>query len=86
MIDSSGERHLWRLEWIIRREMNGEEKDSPLVGAFWGTHDGGLPMKQVVSHWTGTALGWRVSAEVLEFFVDSFECHFVWSFLLYVTG
>ena len=67
MIDSGGERHFGWLEWIIRWEMNGEEKDTPLVRTFWGAHDGGLPMKQVVSHWSGTALGWRVPAEVLEF-------------------
>jgi len=77
VVDSSGEGHLWRLEWIIRWEMNGEEKDAPLVRAVRWTHYGGLPMEQVVSHRAGTALSGRVSTQILEFFVDPFECHFV---------
>jgi len=77
MIDSRGERHLWRLEWIIRGKVNGEEEDSSLVRTLWRTHDGGLPMKQVVAHWTCAALSRWVSAQIGQFFVDPFECHFV---------
>jgi len=81
MIDSSGECHFRRLEWIIRGKVNGEEKDSALVGTLWGTHDGGLPVKQVVANWACAALGGWISAKILEFFVDSFECHFfLWLF------
>ena len=42
MIDSSGECHFWRLEWVVRGEMNCEEEDSSLVWTVWGTHDGRL--------------------------------------------
>jgi len=45
MIDTRGEGHLGRLEWIIRGKVNGKEEDSSLVRTLWRTHDGGLPMK-----------------------------------------
>jgi len=77
MIDSGGERHFWRLEGVVSWEVYGEEKDTALIGALWGSHDGRLPMEQVVADGAGTALSWRVTTEVLKFFVDSFECHFV---------
>jgi len=77
MIDSGGERHFGRLEGVVSGEVDGEEKDTALVGALWGSHDGRLPMEQIVADGAGTALSWGVTTEVLEFFVDSFECHFV---------
>jgi len=77
MIDSGGERHFWRLKGVVGWEVDGEEKDTALIRALWGSHDGRLPMEQVVADRAGTALSWRVTTEVLKFFVDSFECHFV---------
>jgi len=65
MIDSSGERHFGRFEWIIRGKVNGEEKDSALVRTLWGTHDGGLPVKQIIAYGACAALGGRVSAKIL---------------------
>ena len=46
MIDSSGERHLGRLEWIVSGEVNGQEEDSSLVWTIRGTHDGRLGKRQ----------------------------------------
>jgi len=65
MIDTRGERHLGRLEWIIRGKVNGEEEDSSLVRTLWRTHNGGLPMKQIVTHWPRAALGGWVPAQIL---------------------
>jgi hypothetical protein len=62
--------------------VNGEEENTALVGAVWGAHDGSLPMEQVIPNWTGRALSWRVTTQVLQFFVDTLERHYL---LLSVT-
>jgi len=77
MIDSGGERYFGRLEGVVGREVDGEEKNTALIGALWWSHDGRLPVEQVVADGAGTALSWWVTTEVLELFVNSFECHFV---------
>ena len=48
-----------------------------LEGALRGSHDGGLPVKEVVADGSGGALGGRVAAQVLKFLVDSLQSHFV---------
>ena len=48
-----------------------------LEGALRGSHDGGLPVKEVVADGAGRALGGRVAAQVLKFLVDSLQSHFV---------
>ena len=58
--------YLWRLERIVRGEVNGEEEDSSLVWALWGSHDGGLPVEQVLADGAGAALSGRVTTEVLK--------------------
>ena len=42
MVDLSSEGDLWRLEWIVRGEVDGEEEDPSLVRTVWRAHDGGL--------------------------------------------
>ena len=42
------ERHLGRLEWIVGREGNIEEKDAAGVGRVFGTHDGSLPVELIL--------------------------------------
>ena len=66
MIDSGGERHFWRLEGVVSGEVDGEEKNTALIGALWWSHDGRLPVEQVVADGAGTALSWWVTTEVLE--------------------
>lgn len=39
--------YLRRLEWIIWRKMYSYKKDTPCIGAIWGTHNGRLPVKHV---------------------------------------
>ena len=71
MIDSGGERHFGRLKRVVSGEVDGEEKDTALIGALWGSHDGRLPMEQIVADGAGTALSWGVTTEVLEFLKQS---------------
>ncbi len=41
---------LWRFEGVVRGEMDGEKEYSALVGALRRSHDGGLPVEQILSH------------------------------------
>ena len=66
MVDSGGERYFGRLEGVVGREVDGEEKNTALIGALWWSHDGRLPVEQVVADGAGTALSWWVTTEVLE--------------------
>ena len=59
--------HLGGLERVVRGEVDVEEEAAASIGRIVGTHDGGLPMKQVISHWSSAALGWWISTKVLEF-------------------
>ena len=34
--------YLWWLEWVVSREVDGQEENSSLVWAVWWAHDGGL--------------------------------------------
>jgi len=45
VIDASGEVDLWWLEWVVCREMDGEEEDSARVWRVTRTHDCGLPVE-----------------------------------------
>jgi len=56
-------------------EVDVEEEDSALERGVGGAEDGGLPVEGVVAHGPGTALAGRVIADVLQFFVDSFQGH-----------
>ena len=59
--------YLWRLEWIVRGKVNGEEENSSLIRTFWGSHDGGLPMEKIVAHGASRALCRGITPEVLKF-------------------
>jgi len=72
MVDPGCERNLRRFEWVVSGEVNSEKEDPSLVGWLWGSHDSGLPVEQVISYWTCWALRWRVTTQVLKFFVDAF--------------
>ncbi len=53
MIDSGRECDLWWLERVVGGKVDGEEEDPSLVGTLWWAHDGGLPVKQIISDWAG---------------------------------
>ena len=72
VVDLGGEGDLGGLEGVVCGEVDGEEEDPSLIRTVWRTHDGGLPMKHVLPNWSSRALGGRVSAKVLQFFVDTF--------------
>ena len=44
--------NLWWLERIIRRKVNGNQKDSSSIGTVRRSHDSCLPMEHVLSHRT----------------------------------
>ena len=72
VVDLGGEGDLGGLEGVVCGEVDGEEEDPSLIRTVWRTHDGGLPMEHVLANWSSRALGRRVSAKVLQFFVDTF--------------
>lgn len=49
VVNASGEVDLGRLEWVVGREVNGEEEDTARVGGFARSHNRGLPVKLVDS-------------------------------------
>jgi len=75
VVDPGCERYLWGLEGVVSGEVNCKEKHSTLVRAVWGAHDCGLPVKQILSNWSSTALGRWVPSEVLQLLVDPLEGH-----------
>jgi hypothetical protein len=44
--------YLGWLEWIIRRKMNGNKKNTPSIRAIRGTHYSCLPMKHIFCYRT----------------------------------
>lgn len=60
VIDSRGEVDLWRLEGVVCREVYREEEDTARVRTVPWTHNGGLPVEQVVTARSGGAGGRRV--------------------------
>lgn len=53
VVDSCGERNLWRFEGVVCGEVDREEKHSTLVRTVIGSHYCRLPMKHVISYWSG---------------------------------
>ena len=77
VIDAGRECNLGRFEGVISGEVNGEEEDSALVGRLGRTHDGRLPVEEVVADRTCRALCRGVPAEVLQLLLDSLQSHSV---------
>ena len=79
----NGEEEDAALVWTVRRSHDGglaQVKRSIITWrSRWVFMKGGLylylPVEQVLPHRSCTALGGRVSAEVLQLLVDPFECH-----------
>jgi len=55
VIDAGGEVDLGRLERVVCGEVDGEEEDTARVWGVTGTHDGGLPVEEVISDGTSRA-------------------------------
>jgi len=75
VINSSGKVHFWRFERVVCRKMNGEEENATRVWTITRSHDGCLPMKQIISYGSSAAARWRIPSEIGKFFIDSFESH-----------
>jgi len=75
VVDSSGEGHLWWLERVVGREVDGQEEHPSLVWAVWWSHYGGLPVEQILSNGSSRALGRGVSTKVLQLLVYTFQSH-----------
>jgi len=55
VIYARGEVDLWRLERVVCRKVYREEEDTSAVAGIRGSHDGSLPVKQIVAHRSGGA-------------------------------
>ena len=56
MVNSGGERDLWRLERIVDWEVDVEEEKTALVRRVFRASDGGLPVVQIrCINWSGGA-------------------------------
>ena len=58
--------HLGWLERVVRWEVDGYEEHSSLVWAVLGSHDGGLPVEQVLPGRSSAARGRWVLLEILQ--------------------
>lgn len=75
MVDLGGEPNLRWLKWILGRKINLQGEEPSLVWTVRWTHDGSLPVEQIVSHRTsGTVLRW-VSLYFAQLFANSCKCH-----------
>jgi len=67
--------HLGWLERVVRWEVDGYEEHSSLVWAVLGSHDGGLPVEQVLPGRSSAARGRWVLLEILELLLNSLRRH-----------
>lgn len=65
MVYSCCECNLWRLEWVICWKVNGQKEDSSLVWTVWWSHNGCLPLKQIIWNWASWAVSWWVLFQIL---------------------
>ena len=52
VVDACSKMHLGGLERVISGEVDVEEEYTPCVGRLVGSHNGGLPVEHVISHWS----------------------------------
>lgn len=64
VIDFSLELQLWWLERVVLRELDLQEEHSALVRRVGRTHDGGLPLKHVISSGSSGTVGGRIVTEI----------------------
>lgn len=75
VIDAGGEVNLGRLEWVVGREVDGEEENASRVWRVTRTHNRGLPVEQIFSDGASGAGGGRIPAEISEFLVNALKSH-----------
>jgi len=75
MVDLGGEADFRRLEWIVRREGNGEEKDATGVGGITRSHDCRLPLEHIITSRSSRTGRWGITTEIDQFLVDALESH-----------
>jgi hypothetical protein len=57
--------------------MNVQKEDATLVRRVWRAHDGRLPMEEIIANRSGRALSRRIAANILQFLINSLQCHFL---------
>lgn len=77
VVDLGGEVDLRGLERVICGEVDGQEEDAALVWGIGRSHDGRLPVEQVLADGAGRAGRWRITAEIRELLVDALQRHCV---------
>ena len=76
MVDTGGEVTLWRLEWVIGREVDVKEVNTTGVRRFIRSHNSGLPVELILFiNRSSRAVGWRILTEVNKFLLNSFKRH-----------
>jgi len=75
VVDARGEVDLWRLERVIRREIDCEEEHASLVRRVTGSHDGSLPVEHVVADGSSRARRWGVLGQLLKLLLNSSQRH-----------
>lgn len=63
------------LKWRTCGEVDVQEEHTSGVGTILGSHDGSLPFEDIVINRASRAIWGRISAEVVEFFVESTKSH-----------
>ena len=79
--------HFWRFKGIIRGKVNRHKEHASTVWTISGTHNSGLPVKQVISSWSSTTRGWRIPLQILRTHthtrvkIDTRDQHFIFLFI-----
>mmetsp|Transcript_6702 Transcript_6702/g.9732 ORF Transcript_6702/g.9732 Transcript_6702/m.9732 type:complete len:145 (-) Transcript_6702:410-844(-) len=81
MVNTCGKVNLGWFERVVGGEVNIQKKHATGVGRVIGAHNGCLPMKHILSHWTSRAVRRRVLSKIHQLFVNPPQRH-VYSVLL----
>ena len=67
MVYFSDELELWRLEGVIRGEVNVQEEHTAGEGRVIRSHDGCLPVEKVITNGSSGALCRWIATQILQF-------------------
>ena len=74
MIDLCGKVDLGGFEGIVGGEVDVQKENTTFEWALLRAHNCGCPVKKIITSGSGRARHGRVLLEVLQFFVNSFQC------------
>lgn len=71
VVDACFECHFWRLEWVVRCEVDVQVEDSTLVDRSSRTIDSGEPLVNIIAFRTGAAIGRWIERDLGELLLDA---------------